>query len=114
MLGIEPNHGVPVNHGFSGAYDYNAPQAPIGELFARFIAGAGENALVMCHPGYSDASLAAKDTLTGGRDGEYELLMSPRWLEMVAAAGFTLAPLRRMPHHVGTSKPDGTPARKRA
>ena len=42
----------------------------LAELFRRFIEGAGDNALVMCHPGYSDATLAAfwsavRTTFTG-------------------------------------------------
>lgn len=86
--------GVPVNHGFSGAYDHGAASPPLAELFARFIDGTGENGLVMCHPGYSDAELAGLDPMTTVRDGEYAFLMGPDWLPLVQSRGLEIGPYR--------------------
>lgn len=86
--------GVPVNHGFSGAYGHGVTSPAAGEMFARFIDGAGDNALVMCHPGYSDAELAGLDPMTSVRDGEYAFLMGPDWLPLVRSRGLEIGPYR--------------------
>ena len=86
--------GIPVNNGFSGAYDHGATAPPIADLFAHFIDGAGDNALMMCHPGYSDDELAGLDPMTSARDGEYAFLMGPDWLPRVAARGLEIGPYR--------------------
>ena len=79
--------GVPVNHGFSGAYDFIADKRPASELFQRFVANTGDNALVMCHPGYCDATLANLDIMTTAREAELAYLMSPDWPALLADAG---------------------------
>jgi chitin disaccharide deacetylase len=87
--------GVPVNHGFSGAYEFIAEKRPVSELFERFVANAGDNALVMCHPGHSDATLANLDIMTTAREFERAYLMSPDWPALLARRGLDLGPLRR-------------------
>ncbi len=87
--------GVPVNRGLSGAYDFAAEGRPTAELFARFVAGAGENAVVMCHPGYADATLAARDPMVAAREAELAYLRSDAWPRLLADAGLELGPLRR-------------------
>lgn len=82
--------GVPVNRGFSGAYDFAGERRDCAELFARFIRGAGDRALVMCHPGYSDDELAARDIMTIARDREHRFLMSDAWPAMIAAEGLVI------------------------
>lgn len=89
--------GVPYNHGFSGAYDHAIPNQNWGTLFSRFIDEAGENALVMCHPGYSDAELARLDAMTSVRDGEYVFLMGADWLPLVTSRGLEIGPYRHRP-----------------
>lgn len=86
--------GVPINRGFSGAYDHGAPGPSMADLFARFIDGAGDNALVMCHPGYSDDELAGLDSMTSARDGEYAFFMGPDWIGLVAARNLEIGPYR--------------------
>ena len=86
--------GVPVNHGFSGAYDFLGDERPVSELFQRFIANTGDNALVMCHPGYCDATLAKLDIMTTAREAELAYLMSPDWPALLAAQDLELGPLR--------------------
>jgi hypothetical protein len=87
--------GVPCNRGFSGAYDFAGEQRAFGELCSAFVSGAGENALMMCHPGHSDAELAALDVMTAARDREHAYFMSDAWPALLAARGFELGPLRR-------------------
>jgi predicted glycoside hydrolase/deacetylase ChbG (UPF0249 family) len=87
--------GVPVNHGFSGAYDFAAEARPVADLFARFVSGADENAVVMCHPGYADAALAARDPMVNAREAELAYLMSDAWPRLLAGHGLELGPLRR-------------------
>jgi hypothetical protein len=87
--------GVPVNRGFSGAYDFATETRPMDELFARFVRGAGDNMLVMCHPGYADAALAARDAMTTPRVSELEYLLGAGWAALVAEKGLEIGPLRR-------------------
>jgi chitin disaccharide deacetylase len=87
--------GVTTNVGFSGAYDFAGDTRPLSELFQRFIIGARENTLVMCHPGYSDAALAKLDGMVEARDREHAFFMSKAWPRIVAEAGLEIGPLRR-------------------
>ncbi len=86
--------GVPVNAGFSGAYDYLADQRPVADLFERFIVGAAENTLLMCHPGYADAALAERDVMTTARETELGYLMSDAWPVLLQRQGLDLGPFR--------------------
>lgn len=86
--------GIPVNDGFSGAYDFAAERRPFAELVRRFVMAARENSLMMCHPGYSDAALAERDVMTTARDGEHEFLMSEAWPALLAASSLELGPYR--------------------
>jgi chitin disaccharide deacetylase len=46
----------------------------------------GRNHLVMCHPGYIDAELAAVDPVTSTREKELAFLLSPRFADGLDAA----------------------------
>jgi predicted glycoside hydrolase/deacetylase ChbG (UPF0249 family) len=48
---------------------------------------------VMCHPGYSDAELAAVDPNTSSRENELKFLLSSRFDEVLAHAGARLNPV---------------------
>ena len=85
-------HGFAVNDGFSGVYDLGAGQRPLGDLFARFIRHLGPRPLAMCHPGYSDTTLAGLDPMTVQRDAEREFLAGEHWLRVLSAAGVAVAP----------------------
>jgi len=63
--------GFAMNNGFSGAYD-----------------------LMMCHPGYSDTTLAGLDSMTAQRDAELAFLASDEWSKVLAAAGCVVAPFK--------------------
>jgi chitin disaccharide deacetylase len=80
-------HAVPVNAGFSGAYDYLSDHRSTADLFARFVHYSCDRALVMCHPGYSDDVLAARDVMTSARDAELKFLMSDAWPALVTRHG---------------------------
>lgn len=86
---------VPVNRGFSGAYDFATEKRPTAELFRRFVWGLSANGLVMCHPGFSDAALAARDPMTSARESEFHYLMSDAWAALLAERHLEIGPLAR-------------------
>ena len=86
--------GVPINRGFSGAYDFLGEGRPLPALFERFLLGAGENMLVMCHPGYSDEILRQRDVMTAAREAELRFLMSDDWAALLRANDLDLGPYR--------------------
>lgn len=67
--------GIPGNSRFSGVHDFSE-RKPYAELFSSFLEGATSGLLVMCHPGLSDAALAAADPVTGARESEYRYFLS--------------------------------------
>ncbi len=87
--------GVPVNHGFSGAYDFAAETRSTGDLFRRFVRGLSANGLVMCHPGYLDAALAGRDPMTTAREKERAYLISDAWPALLAELHLDVGPLLR-------------------
>lgn len=70
---------IPVNDGFSGFSAFDTAQSYADELKAE-VAGAGPRHIVMCHPGFNDAELAALDPVTARRDQEHSGLLSADWL----------------------------------
>lgn len=87
--------GVPFNRGFSGAYDFAGETRSTAELFRRFVTGLSANGLVMCHPGYVDASLIGRDPMTRAREQEYAYLMSDAWPALLAEHRLDVGPLVR-------------------
>jgi predicted glycoside hydrolase/deacetylase ChbG (UPF0249 family) len=86
--------GIRSNADFAGAYVFD-PDVPTSTLFEAFLRSAADNHLVMCHPGHSDATLSALDTMTAARDAEHAHFMSDAWPKLIATEGFELGPLRR-------------------
>jgi predicted glycoside hydrolase/deacetylase ChbG (UPF0249 family) len=86
---------VPVNRGFSGVYDFATERRPTAELFLRFVRGLPPNGLVMCHPGFSDAMLAARDVMTDAREAELRYLMSDAWPALLLEQRLEIGPLLR-------------------
>jgi chitin disaccharide deacetylase len=84
--------GFATNDGFSGVYDLAGPEQDVGPLFARFVRHLGPRPLAMCHPGYSDTTLASLDPMTAQRDAEREFLAGDGWLRMLEAAAVVVAP----------------------
>lgn len=82
--------GIAINDSFRGMNDFSRAR-PFGDLFRRFAAGPGAWPLVMCHPGFPDAELAALDTLVERRQDEYDYLAGPEFPRDLAAAGRRLA-----------------------
>ena len=72
-------HGLHVNNGFSGFSAFDTAQSYSDELKAE-VAGAGPRHIVMCHPGFNDAELAALDPVTARRDQEHAGLSAADWL----------------------------------
>lgn len=84
---------VATNRGFRGVRNFRE-KVPFRELFRAMIEGAGEGALVMCHPGHPDAYLAARDPVRAPRADEWNYFAGPDFPGDLASAGLTLARLR--------------------
>lgn len=82
--------GIPGNRRFSGVHDF-AGRTPYGRLFAAFLRGIEPGALVMAHPGLSDAALAAADRVTTRREEEYRYFLSDAFRELLQKEGVTIA-----------------------
>lgn len=76
--------GIPGNRRFSGVHDF-ARRVPYGELFDAFLEAPQPGLLVMCHPGISDAALAAADRVTLAREDEYRYFLSDAFLDSLRA-----------------------------
>jgi len=76
--------GFLVNDSFSGVSDFD-PKGDFAGDFRRYLLVSGDRHLVMCHPGHSDAALAALDPVTKARDIEFEFLRSEAFLALLAA-----------------------------
>ncbi len=82
--------GIAGNDSFRGVADFaDARNYPLH--FRRFLRGPGARPIIMCHPGFADAELAAADPLTAEREHEYGYFASDRFLDDLAAAGCRLA-----------------------
>jgi hypothetical protein len=82
--------GIAFNPAFSGAYDFSTAEN-FGALFARFLEGLPDRGVVMCHPGFVDAELIARDPLTHRREAEYAFLAGEDFPPLLARAGASLA-----------------------
>lgn len=82
--------GVPVNPSFSGAYDYFGAE-DFAALFPRFLEELTNGGVMMCHPGYIDDVLRARDILLGPREKEHSFLAGEQFPIVMAQAGATLS-----------------------
>ena len=82
--------GIACNPAFSGAYDFSTTEN-FGALFARFLEGLPARGVVMCHPGFVDAELVMRDSLTDRREAEYAFLAGENFPAVLARAGASLA-----------------------
>jgi predicted glycoside hydrolase/deacetylase ChbG (UPF0249 family) len=80
---------VTFNPAFAGAYDFSITEN-FGALFARFLDELPERGVVMCHPGFVDAELVARDSLTDRREAEYKFLAGEDFPALLARAGASL------------------------
>lgn len=65
--------GFPKNDSFAGVSDFSP--ATTGREFTRGLLAPGRLHLMMCHPGFPDAELAAIDPVTSRRRVEFDVLM---------------------------------------
>ena len=89
--------GLMTNSGFLGVYDFAREKRPFGELARRFVSGDADGAILMCHPGYVDADLAARDPMTKAREAELAYFKSDAWPALLAETGVEIGPLRSQP-----------------
>lgn len=72
--------GFATNHGFSGVSAFNL-DTPYAEELACFFSHRGPRHLVMCHPGYPDATLAELDPVVERRHHELDALFAVERLD---------------------------------
>jgi predicted glycoside hydrolase/deacetylase ChbG (UPF0249 family) len=82
--------GLAMNPAFAGAYNLWGNE-DFGGLFSGFLKDLPEGGVVMCHPGFVDETLRARDPLTDRREAEYAFLASERMPSALAAAGVSLS-----------------------
>ncbi|MCU0893627.1 MAG: ChbG/HpnK family deacetylase [Rhodospirillales bacterium] len=81
---------IACNDSFRGVSDYAGAGTYLKE-FPRFLRGPGDRPIIMSHPGFADAELAALDALTVEREREHAYFASDRFLEDLALADCRLA-----------------------
>jgi chitin disaccharide deacetylase len=82
--------GIASNPAFSGAYDFSTAEN-FATLFTRFLDKLPERGVVMCHPGFVDKELVARDPLTDRREAEYKFLAGEDFPAVLVRAGASLA-----------------------
>jgi predicted glycoside hydrolase/deacetylase ChbG (UPF0249 family) len=82
--------GIAINDSFRGVTDFADTRNYPGH-FPRFLRGPGGRPIIMCHPGYVDAELAAADRVTAEREGEYAYFAGSQFPADLAAANCRLA-----------------------
>ncbi len=75
--------GIASNDSFRGVRSFS-DREDIPRLFERFLDGPGEQPLVMCHPGFVDDALAARDHVTHTREAEHAYLASETFGDLLA------------------------------
>ena len=88
---LEKNH-IATNRGFRGVRTFRET-APYRALFRKMIEGARDGCLVMCHPGFADATLAGRDPITQQREDELRYFASDDFPRDLAEAGLVLSRL---------------------
>jgi len=81
------------NCGFRGVRGFRE-RAAYRSLFQRMIADVRAGSIVMCHPGFADGVLAARDPITDAREEELRYFASDEFLQDLAKENLTLARLR--------------------
>jgi len=76
--------GLAVNDSFSGASDFNSEQ-DYAPAFPRYLMAAGPRHVVMCHPGYVDATLESLDPVTATRPMELEYFKGSAFTDTLEA-----------------------------
>jgi hypothetical protein len=82
--------GIATNPAFAGAYDFTRKQ-DYGALMRGFLDGLPEGGVVMCHPGFVDATLVSLDPMTTVRETEHAYLATGAFAELLAANKVTLS-----------------------
>ena len=82
--------GLAFNPAFAGAYEFSTGP-DFGALMRQFLDGLPEGGLVMCHPGFVDATLQSLDPLTTQREAEHAYLAGSDFPPLLTANNITLA-----------------------
>ncbi len=86
--------GIRLPRAFSGVYDFTGTVDGYAHRFAQWLAdapaGMAEHTVVMCHPGTA-AQPSPEDPIAAARPHELAFFLSPRFAEVMSAAGCALA-----------------------
>lgn len=82
--------GVATNGAFAGTYGFGGVSA-YEAVFAGFLRGLPDGAVVMCHPGFVDADLERLDGFTAMREREHAFFGGERFPAVLADHGMALA-----------------------
>jgi predicted glycoside hydrolase/deacetylase ChbG (UPF0249 family) len=74
----------------AGIYDWRKPER-FEAMLERTMSDLPDGGLFMCHPGKVDAVLKARDAMLDARPVELEMLLSPRFAELMSRADVRLA-----------------------
>lgn len=83
---------VRTNTGFRGVRSFKE-RKPFRDLFRPMISGARDGSIVMCHPGYVDATLMSRDPIHRQREEELAYFASDDFFRDLSTAGVQLAKL---------------------
>lgn len=81
--------GIPGNRGFRGVRDFTEPS--YAALVPRWLAGARDGMLIMCHPGIADADLRRVEHVVEQREEELRYLSSDAFADALGSAGVVLS-----------------------
>lgn len=81
--------GLAFNSAFAGAYDFRSGQDYAG-LFEKFLTGLPSGGLIMCHPGFVDDELRARDRLQEQREAEHRFFAGELFPALLTRTGVTL------------------------
>ena len=78
-------NGIHSNDGFRGVNRFDTTR--FASLFETWMSGTGSRPLIMCHPGFVDAALRDRDSVTAARGFEYDFLASDDFLKLLDRYG---------------------------
>lgn len=78
---------IPCNNSFTGIYPFDG--ADYSQCFSHFLIGLRNKPLMLCHPGYVDEVLKARDSLLYPREAELAFLKSENYMNALKQSGLT-------------------------
>ncbi len=87
---VAARNAVAFNPAFAGSYSFR-PGADYAALFPQFLRDLPDQSVIMCHPGFVDATLKRLDPLTDLREREHGFFAGERFPQILAQHRVTLS-----------------------